>query len=90
MSTSTVTYNGIPHNSSLQSSTQLQIGLGPNDIANIGQYPVVVTNPSPGGGPSAAVNFAVEKGTPTGTFYVTLSASSGPITHNVTLFMTVQ
>ena len=90
MSSSTVTYNGTLHNSSLQSPTQMQIALGPGDVAASGKYPVVVTNPSPGGGPSAPVNFNVVTGTPTGTFYVTLSATSGPITHNTTLFMLVQ
>ena len=90
MSSSTVTYNGTLHNSSLQSPTQMQIALGPGDVAATGKYPVVVTNPSPGGGPSAPVNFNVVTGTPTGTFYVTLSATSGPITHNTTLFMLVQ
>jgi len=90
MSSSTVTYNGVLHNSSLQSPTQLQIALSPNDIATTGQFPLVVTNPSPGGGASAPMNFAVLTGTPTGTFYATLTASSGPITHNVTLFILVQ
>ena len=38
MSTSTVTYNGVLHNSSLQSPTQLQIAFSPSDLATIGQY----------------------------------------------------
>ncbi|HEY6370561.1 MAG TPA: Ig-like domain repeat protein [Candidatus Sulfotelmatobacter sp.] len=90
LSSSTVTYNGTLHNSSLQSPTQIQIALGPGDVGTTGQYPVVVTNPSPGGGSSAPLNFAVVSGTPTGVFSVTLTASSGPITHSTTLSMTVQ
>jgi len=90
MSSSTVSYNGTLHNSSLQSSTQIQIALGPSDVATTGKYPVAVTNPAPGGGPSAPVNFDILTGTPTGTFYATLSASSGPITHTSTLFILVQ
>lgn len=90
LTSSTVTYNGTLHNSSLQSPTQIQIALGPNDVANTGQYPVVVTNPSPGGGASAPSNFNVVTGTPTGTFYLTLSASSGAITHTTTMVMDVQ
>jgi hypothetical protein len=90
VSSSTVKYNGTLHNSSLQSSTQLQIALAPADIATTGQYPVVVTNPSPGGGPSAPVNFNIVNGTPTGNFQITLTATSGPITHTTTLFMSVQ
>jgi pro-kumamolisin-like protein/Big-like domain-containing protein len=88
--TSTVTYNGTLHNSSLQSTTQLQIALGPADVATTGQFPVVVTNPSPGGGSSAPVNFSIMTGTPTGTFYITLTATTGPLTHTTTLFMSVQ
>jgi Pro-kumamolisin, activation domain/Bacterial Ig-like domain (group 3) len=90
LSSSTVTYNGTLHNSSLQSPTQLQIALAPADVANTGQYPVVVTNPSPGGGASNAANFAVESGTPTGVFAVTVTATSPPITATGNLSMTVQ
>jgi Pro-kumamolisin, activation domain/Bacterial Ig-like domain (group 3) len=90
LSSSTVTYNGTLHNSALQSNNQIQIALGPADVATTGQYPVVVTNPSPGGGASTPVNFAVVTGTPTGNFYVTLTATSGPITHSTTLSMNVQ
>lgn len=90
MSTSTVTYGATPRNSSLQSANQIQIALEPSDVATTGQFPVVVTNPGPGGGPSAPVSFSVLSGTPTGTFYATLTASSGPITHSVELFILVQ
>jgi hypothetical protein len=90
LSSSTVTYNGTLHNSSLQSPTQIQIALAPSDVASTGQYPVVVTNPSPGGGSSAPTNFAVVTGTPTGSFNITLTATSGPITHSTTLSMNVQ
>ena len=90
MTSSTVTYNGTLHNSSLQSPTQIQVALGPNDVGTTGAYPVVVTNPSPGGGASAPVNFSVVTGTPTGNFNITLTATSGPITHTTTIGMYVQ
>jgi hypothetical protein len=90
LGSSTVTYNGTLHNSSLQSPTQIQIALGPGDVATTGQYPVVVTNPSPGGGSSTPMNFAVVTGTPTGVFSVAVTASSGPVTHSTTLSMNVQ
>jgi hypothetical protein len=90
MNSSTVTYNGVVHNSSLQSATQLQIALAPTDVAATGQYPVVVKNPSPGGGSSAPASFAVVTGTPTGLFTVTLAATAGPITHNTTFQLSVQ
>ena len=90
LNSSTVTYNGTLHNSSLQSPTQIQIALSPNDIATAGQYPVVVTNPSPGGGASTPMNFAVETGTPTGFFSFTMTAGSGPQIHTITLNIVVQ
>ena len=90
MSSSTVSYNGVIHNSSLQSPSQLQIPFSQTDLATIGQYPVVVTNPSPGGGPSAPVNFTVASGTPTGTFYANINATIGTITHNTQLFLNIQ
>jgi subtilase family serine protease len=90
LSSSTVTYNGTLHNSSLQSPSQIQIALGPSDVANACQCAVVVTNPSPGGGSSSPVNFGVVSGTPTGNFDVTVTASSGPISHTMTLPVTVQ
>ncbi len=36
------------------------------------------------------MNFAVVSGTPTGSFNITLTASSGPITHSTTMIMNVQ
>jgi hypothetical protein len=90
MTSSTVTYNGTLHNSSLQSNTQIQIALGPTDVATTGLYPVVVINPAPGGGSSAPMNFDIVTGTPTGSFYITLTATSGPITHTATTIMYVQ
>jgi hypothetical protein len=61
LSTSTVTYNGVPHAATFVSTTQLTISLSANDQATVGTYPVMVTNPTPGGGPSNAVNFSVDK-----------------------------
>ena len=90
MSTSTVTYNGAIHNSSLQSPTQIQIALSPADVATTCQCAVVVTNPAPGGGPSTPVNFKVLTGTPTGNFSFTVTATVGSITHNVTMNLVVQ
>ncbi len=90
LSTSTVTYNGILHNSSLQSPTQIQIALSPNDVATTGAYPVIVTNPAPGGGSSAPTTFSVVTGTPTGFFTANLNATIGPITRSAQLSMHIQ
>jgi uncharacterized repeat protein (TIGR03803 family) len=59
LSTSTVTYNGIAHSATFLNTGQLAIALSASDLATAGAFPVVVTNPSPGGGTSNAVNFAV-------------------------------
>jgi len=59
VSTSTVTYNGAPYAASFVSSMQLTITLSTSDQATAGAFPVVVTNPTPGGGASSAVNFTV-------------------------------
>ena len=55
----TVTYNRAAHSATFVSSTQLTITLSVSDQATAGSYPVVVTNPAPGGGASNAVNFTV-------------------------------
>ena len=63
LSTSTVTYNAVPHTATYVSATQLTIQLSASDQATAGNYPVVVTNPSPGGGPSNSVSFTVNPAT---------------------------
>jgi 6-phosphogluconolactonase (cycloisomerase 2 family) len=59
ITSSSVTFNGVLHTTTFVSSTQLTILLGPSDLATAGNFPVVVTNPSPGGGNSNVLNFAV-------------------------------
>jgi hypothetical protein len=56
---STVTYKGTPQTATFVSSTQLTISLSASDQATAGTYPVVVTNPTPGGGASNSVNLTV-------------------------------
>jgi hypothetical protein len=58
---SRVTFNGVDHAPSYDNSSQLAIviTLSASDLAVAGTYPVVVTNPAPGGGASAPVNFIV-------------------------------
>ena len=57
--TSTVTYNGAGHTATYVNSNRLTILLRASDQATAGTYPVVVTNPAPGGGASNPVNFTV-------------------------------
>jgi hypothetical protein len=90
MTSSTVTFNGKPRVPGLISPTQIQVPVATSDIATAGQYPVVVTNPSPGGGASTPVNFSVLTGTPTGTFTANVTASSGPLNHSINFIIIVQ
>jgi uncharacterized protein (TIGR01370 family) len=76
LSNSTVTYSGTTRAATLVNSTELQITLSAGDQAVAGSYPVVVTNPAPGGGASNAVSFSVNPPVPT----VSLSLSPASIT----------
>lgn len=59
LATSTVTFSGAPHAATYVNATRLTISLTATDLANAGNCPVVVTNPTPGGGPSVGATFAV-------------------------------
>ncbi|MBZ5629004.1 MAG: CHAP domain-containing protein [Acidobacteriia bacterium] len=65
LASSTVTYNAQAHTATFVSSTQLTISLSTSDQAAAGNYPLVVTNPAPGGGTSNALNFTVSNPVPT-------------------------
>ena len=56
---STVTFNGIDHPAESINATQLVIALTSDDLASAGSFPVVVTNPAPGGGASSPASFSV-------------------------------
>jgi subtilase family serine protease len=88
--TSSVTFNGSPRTVSFINASQLSIPLTTADVASTGNFPVVVSNPAPGGGPSGSVNFDVVTGTPTGNFTVTVTASSGALTHTTSFTLQVQ
>jgi hypothetical protein len=64
VSGSTVTYNGVGHAATFASAGQTTIQLTAGDLATAGSYPVVVTNPGPGGGASNSVNFTVNAAAP--------------------------
>ncbi len=88
--TSAVTYGGIQHPSITNNGNQIGLELSPSDVATLGTFPVVVTNPSPGGGASKSMDFNVTTGTPTGFFTITVTATSGSVTHTATFYLTVQ
>lgn len=70
---SSVTYNGTAHTPTFVNSTQLTISLTSADLSNVGSFPVMVTNPPPGGGTSNTALFSV---TSTGGVTVSISPSS--------------
>jgi hypothetical protein len=59
LTTSTVTYNGIAHAATYNSDSQLTINLSASDLYALGNYPLVVSNPTPGGGASSPVSLQV-------------------------------
>ena len=65
LSNSTVTFNSVAHAATYVSSSQLTISLTTADLATAGSYPVVVTNPAPGGGSSTPTSFTVSATTGT-------------------------
>jgi subtilase family serine protease len=90
MGDSTVDYNGVSHPATFVNSSQGTITLTTSDLATLGSYPVIVSNPAPGGGASNSVSFGVVTGTPTGGFTVTVGASSGSLAHTTTFTLMIQ
>ncbi len=64
VSGATATYGGSSRSVTFVNSTQLTIAVLAGDTATAGTFPVVVTNPGPGGGASNSVNFAVNNPVP--------------------------
>ena len=90
MNSSSVRYNGASHTASFMSSSQMTMALSTADVANVGSYTVEISNPAPGGGDSGPTNLSVVTGTPTGSFPVTVTATSGSITHSTNFTLVVQ
>lgn len=60
VTTSTVSFNAVPHATTYVSATELKITLSTSDLAMAETYTVVVTNLAPGGGASNSKNFTVD------------------------------
>jgi hypothetical protein len=60
---SMVTFNRVPHTPSFVNNSQLTITLSASDLSLAGAFPLVVTNPAPGGGASNSINFTVGQST---------------------------
>jgi CSLREA domain-containing protein len=52
-------WQGIPKPTTFISENELKVEITAADILEVGQYSLVIVNPSPGGGPSAAAAFSV-------------------------------
>jgi uncharacterized repeat protein (TIGR03803 family) len=74
---STVTFNGASHTPSFVNSSQLTITLTASDLAAAGSFPVVVTNPAPGGGNSDVMSFMVTGSAGTGASFTILHSFTG-------------
>jgi hypothetical protein len=85
LSTSTVRYNSVEHTARFVNSTELTISLSATDQATAGNYAVVVTNPSPGGGASNSENFTVDNRVPTITRLSPSSATAGAAAQTLTI-----
>jgi uncharacterized repeat protein (TIGR03803 family) len=59
LASTSVSFNGASRMPTFESSSQLQIALTASDLAAPGSFPIVATNPAPGGGSSNSVNFTV-------------------------------
>lgn len=78
ISQSSATLNGLSHTPTIVSSTELTINLSSSDLATPGSYPVAVTNPTPGGGPSNVVAFTVSEST-SGTVEISPASVTVPV-----------
>jgi hypothetical protein len=85
LSTSTVTYNGVARTATFVSASQLTIALTTGDQATAGTDPVVVTNPTPGGGVSSAMNFTVNNLVPGISSISPTSATAGAAAQTLTI-----
>ncbi len=85
ISTSTVTFKGASHAATYVSATSMTLSLTTTDQTTAGSFPVVVTNPTPGGGSSTAVNLAINNPAPTVTSISPSTVSAGAGATTVTL-----
>ena len=77
VSSSVVNFNGAAKTTTFVSATQLTAAISPADIAAVANFPVTVTNPTPGGGTSASSTFAVNNPAPAITTLSPTSATAG-------------
>ncbi len=81
-----LSFNGVAITTSFVSGSQLTGTIPAASLATVGDFPIVATNPPPGGGLSAPVTFRVQYAAPTVASLAPASttAGSGPVTVAVT------
>jgi len=85
----TVAWNGTTLSSSWVSATQMTATIPSSDVASVGRAMVTVTNPSPGGGTSAAQTFSIVSPAPATTWVRSFLPNTGvqdivwDVTHGV-------
>lgn len=99
VSTSVVYWAGSPRATTFVSATEITAAINAADVAQAGTFKVTVTNPAPGGGTSAALNFVViiggpqvscsatnstgEVGVPFNSGTVTVTGGTAPYTYSI-------
>lgn len=78
-------FNGNAQTTTLISSTQVSILLSAGELATAGVMPVVVSNPTPGGGASGVVNFVLDNPTPAITSFSPTTAPVGASSQTLTI-----
>jgi N-acetylneuraminic acid mutarotase len=66
VASSTATFNGVSHPVAFLGTNRVTVMLTASDLATAGSYPVVVSNPAPGGGASNKAIFTVTSTPPVG------------------------
>ena len=79
------TFNGAARTTTFVSASQLTVAIAAADIAAAGTFPVVVTNPAPGGGASGASIFTVNNPAPAITTIAPTSATAGGAAFTLTV-----
>ena len=85
VSGSTVNFNGAAKTTTFVSATKVTAAILASDVDSVGNFPVTVTNPAPGGGTSTSVNFAVTNSAPTLSSISPGSATAGGAAFTLTL-----
>jgi hypothetical protein len=82
---SVVNFNGAAKSTTFVSATQVTASILATDLLTLGNFPIMVTNPAPGGGTTTPVTFAVTNPPPTLALLSPASATAGGAAFTLTL-----